>query len=364
MSRTGNVLSSRIALDAAGRPVVSWTFFGTNRVRLLRWSGSSWIGASNTAGSDVVLDEQGYADGVSLVMTSADQPVVAWESLRVDGFEIYLRAWNGAAWSDLGASSTGPGISNSSDDAHAASMALLPTGQPFVAWQDNSTGTHRVRVARWTGTAWAGFLGGNYDVVGTSNVTARYASVAIDGSARPVVAFIAANEPMAFRFELGAWTRLGAGFTTLADSMQMAATHDDQLLIVWEESVSSQREVFVRLWNGSAWTELGGSGSGGGVSNTLTPSAEPTISSVVDGKAFVAWTEGTGPGRQVFLRHWNGASWSEFPPGSASGGGVSNMTGGNQAPSIAVAPERVCVSWHAQGINDANQDVFARCATR
>lgn len=362
VSGTGNVLSSSIVLDAAGRPIVTWTFGGTNRVRLLRWSGSTWTGASSAAGSDIVLTEQGYADNVGLVLSSNNLPIVVWESLRVDGFEIYLRAWSGADWSDLGTSSTGPGLSNSSDDAHGPSIALLPNGRPFVAWADNGTGTYRVHVAHWTGTAWAGFLGGNYDEFAQSIYSSL--SAVVDSSGRPVVAFVSVNEPMAYRFELGAWTRLGTTFTTGASSLKMVAEQDSKLLITWREEVSSQSEVFARVWDGTGWTALGGSGSGGGVSNTLTASNEPTIASANDGKPFIAWTEGTGTGRQVYLRQWNGTSWAEFPAGSATGGGVSNMTRGNDLPSIAASPERVCVSWHGHGTNGGDLDVFLRCATR
>lgn len=122
-------------------------------------------------------------------------------------------------------------------------------------------------------------------------------------------------------------------------------------VLAWEEQVTGQSQVYVRQWDGTTWAELGGSASLGGISNAATGNAEtPAVALMPDGKPVVAWIDHppAGTPEDVYLRRWNGTTWEELG-GSATGGGVSQSPSGNigaQDVSIAVdSAGRVYVAW-------------------
>jgi hypothetical protein len=68
--------------------------------------------------------------------------------------------------------------------------------------------------------------------------------------------------------------------------------------ITWEDGASG--EVLLLRWTGTAWEELSGSASGGGVSHSAAPSSHPALA--VDARACVAWSEQDTLSTEVFLR--------------------------------------------------------------
>jgi hypothetical protein len=73
----------------------------------------------------------------------------------------------------------------------------------------------------------------------------------------------------------------------------------------------------------------------GNVSNTSTASREPSIAVDGGGGIVVAWSEGTPGSTQVYLRRWSGIAWDEIG-GSATGGGVSQDPVSATAPAVAI----------------------------
>jgi len=60
-----------------------------------------------------------------------------------------------------------------------------------------------------------------------------------------------------------------------------------RIVVMWMEVGTG---IHLRRWNGSAWEELGGSGSGGGVTSEGVPWATPAMALGRAGEIFVAWT--------------------------------------------------------------------------
>ncbi len=87
----------------------------------------------------------------------------------------------------------------------------------------------------------------------------------------------------------------------------------------------------MRRWNGSSWIEVGGgSASGGGISNDEGTSYTPAIDIALDGNPYITWSNwGAGDVVNIYVKRWNGASWEEVGPNSASGGGLTGNTSMN-----------------------------------
>ncbi len=74
---------------------------------------------------------------------------VAWSQTVGSTSQIYLREYDSGTWSQLGGSATGNGLSNSSGQALAPTLAF-DDGSLFTAWQDNSSGSFEIYAATWT----------------------------------------------------------------------------------------------------------------------------------------------------------------------------------------------------------------------
>jgi len=109
---------------------------------------------------------------------------------------------------------------------------------------------------------------------------------------------------------------------------------------------------------GSGWSELGGSATGGGISNTPGRSVDPALASDGQGRVVVAWRDDDVENQEVFLRRFDGAQWEEIL-GSGSGGGVSNQTVDAYSIDFAASDTRICVV--REGLAAIDVEVAMRC---
>ena len=126
----------------------------------------------------------------SMVLDGRDRPIIAWQDSLGGPFQIFLRTWSGSRWEELGGSASGSGISHAKGAAIAASVALDSSGQPIVAWQQESGEDSVIYVSRWDGRQWVG-LGGSMTGEGISAGLAgpMLPSLAVDRGGSAIVAF-------------------------------------------------------------------------------------------------------------------------------------------------------------------------------
>lgn len=280
------------AVSAAGSANAGWTEVGIGS--------ASGGGISQTEGTSIVP---------ALAIDPHGRPVIAWRERTPDNEEIYLRRWNGATWEELGGSASGGGVSNAHSASDMPSLAIGRDGQPVVAWIEGfHTGSGNVYVRRWNGQIWEEVGAGSASLGG------------ISGAGR-------------------------AGYPSLA------VAPDGTLLVAWQQLLENGYEIYAKRWRGSAWEEMDGSASGGGISDDENDSMIPSLAIGPDGLPIVAWearfvVDGLATNDEIYLKRWNGNAWVELG-GSASGGGVSNTSGYSTRPSLAVGPDnRPVVAWH------------------
>jgi hypothetical protein len=163
-------------------------------------------------------------------------------------------------------------------------------------------------------------------------------------------------------FDVGPGSASGGGISqNTGDSTDAAAAvaPDGQLYVAWSDDSSGDREIYVKRWNGNAWAGLGGSDSGGGISNNSGASRYPTVAIGADGRPLVAWHDDSGGDEEIYIRRWSGSAWVEIGSGSASGGGVSNNSGRSVFPDLAVAPDgKVVIVWMDR--SSGNDQIYLR----
>ena len=156
----------------------------------------------------------------------------------------------------------------------------------------------------------------------------------------------------------GSTTGNGASVSAKAHTPAVAVNAAGAPTIAWVTQSTTPEQIYVRIWNGSAWVELGASATGGGVSNTSGMVQAPSLALDALGRPFVAWADADSGRLEVHFRRWDGSAWVEVPTGSASGGGISNTESPSVQPALVVSPGFVWAAWEDSGPESA--DVFLR----
>lgn len=349
-----------MALDPLGYPVIAWNELtsGTHKIYVRRWNGTAWaeLGGSGS-GTGILATADVGIEGPAIALDASGNPTVAWSDDGNSNSEIYVCRWTGSSWEELAGSATGGGISNTASASEYPSVAVDGSGNPCVAWQEDSD----IFFRRWNGSSWEEIggsatwpgLGGNTQLLSTRP------NVALDGDGNPMVAweyYQEANNPEVYllRWDGADWVPLGGSFGmggisvtpgSVSTRISIAVDGAGYPVVAWYEYSSGPAEIYLRRWNGSAWIELGGSASGAGLSNTAGWSYSPSVAIDALGNPVVAWSEQTSGNYEIYLRRWDGAAWREMD-GSASGGGLSGSIEGSAIPVLAADPDGdLFVAW-------------------
>ncbi len=156
--------NASLAVDGDGNPVVAWDddSSGNSEIFVRRYdpnvAGGSWVevGVGSASGGGI-SNNAGYSDRPALALDDQGNPVVAWQDDRSGNYEIYVLRFDGDTWLEVGAgSASGGGISDNSGRSGSPSLALDASGNPVIAWSDETTGNREIYIKRFNGTEWVG----------------------------------------------------------------------------------------------------------------------------------------------------------------------------------------------------------------
>ncbi|MBN2359938.1 MAG: hypothetical protein JXR83_10840 [Deltaproteobacteria bacterium] len=303
-----------LALGPTGVPAV--LYWGTQEVggnpysdtTLMSWDGDSWTDGPRSPPS---------GEDYALAIDAADRPVIVVRSgSAYNDCDIFVYRWDGAAYAELDDASAGGGISNSEGvDSENPALTLDPAGNPVVAWLE---GGHAIYVRGYDGSAWIDYAGSGSGA-GAASATWGHLAVAVTATGLPVVA----------------WS-------------------------TYPSYASSDSEVYVKRFDGTAWQGLAGSDAGGGVSANAGASTNVALAVDAAGNPLVAWEDQAPGPSAIYLKRWNGNAWAEWPAGSATGGGVSNSDGNALAPSLRMVGAVACLAW-SEMISNSSTEIALRC---
>ena len=249
-------------LDPNGNPVMAWNElspdFNGNSVFVDRWDGARWLEVDRGSLSS---DVSSASRSMDLAVTSTGEPILAWSRQLFDpnrgtlDFNVFVGPFGGITWNRAG------GSLNVNPERYAGSPALKLDGQnrPVVAFTEASAGFD-VFVKRWTGSRWA-LLG---DTVNGRTGLANSPRLALDANGNPTVAWLenqGSIKVFVKRWDSKVWQPLG-GFLNVdpksyVESGSLALDLQGNPVVVWAEEITrTQRRVYVKRWNGKAWTGL------------------------------------------------------------------------------------------------------------
>ncbi len=312
----------------------------------------------------------------TIAMNSAGNPVIAWDDGPDNAEEIYVRQFDGVAWAEKGAgSASSGGISSGPTRDYDAAMCHDRDGHCVVAWA--TSGGDALYVKRFNGTAWVEVGAGSASGRGISDGGYGAApALVLDASGNLVIAWEHSGDGSSNvyvkRFNGTAWTAIGPGSasglgvsqTRNAYWPQMCLDASNGILVTYWALRGSAYEVYVKRFNGSAWEEVGaGSGSGGGISNNSGESRRPAICLDGNNRPVVAWFDNSGGTWEVYAKRFNGTAWEDMGAGSASGGGISNLGNDYSGSCPAICRDssgRVVVAWAAKAKGRTNYEIYVR----
>ena len=213
-------------------------------------------------------------------------------------------------------------------DGTVRALAVSATGDLIAGGSfQNAGGAASRGIARWNGAGWVGFgsgiAGGQYGIVNALVVLPNGDLVAAGDFSS--ISGVAANHIA--RWNGNSWSALATGVAwpgNPASVLSLAALpNGDVAAGGWFTVAGGAPAIGVAVWNGSAWSALGGS----------VNSAVHTILPMPNGDLIVGGQFGSAGGvTAIGVARWNGATWSSLGTGLRFG------TGLGQAYSLARTP--------------------------
>ncbi|HMT21474.1 MAG TPA: sialidase family protein, partial [Promineifilum sp.] len=289
-----------------------------------------------------------------------------------------------AGWEEVGVgSASGGGISQSLNPSSAPAIAFDTDGNPVIVWTENVEEDWEIYIRRWDGFNWVEMGSGSASGNGISDDGGESQSpalaVAPDGSIVVVWTnyyddFYNGSDIFVRHWDGISWEEMGNG-SAVGGGISQTADHgsewptliidsDGMPVIGWSEHVGNNTwEIYVRRWDGVSWSEMGiGSGSSGGISNNGGYSIAPSLAISPDGTPAIAWGDNSGGDHEIYIRRWDGSAWVEANSASAYGGGISDDYTQSTEPSLAFFPSgKPMVAWvNYSGSAEEQWDIFAR----
>jgi hypothetical protein len=253
-----------LAVGGTSGPVVAYTRRDdvTSPLYVQRWDGTAWV--------DIGLPVQPapplWISGshLSMAVDPAGMPVVAFVAISFNSSSLMVHRWNGSTWQNLGGSVAGGGLSG----IYSPSLTLDSSGRPVVAWEHlRGTNTSTLHVARWEGQQWVPL--GTSVVPQTQGKRGSAPSVTTYGAGDVLVAWHESDATtdtsriQVARWANGAWGLLGGGLKILPGNSwsrpQLRLDGNGRPNVLWNEWNGGAQALFIRLWNGTAWAQRGGS---------------------------------------------------------------------------------------------------------
>lgn len=288
-------------------------------------------------------------------------------------------------WSELAGSGSRDGFGQSSATAIEPSLVVSSTGVTYAAWADSRHGNYEIYVAKYTpAVGWQEMPGGtgfstkagSASEGGVSNTagSSRRPSIVLGSDGQPIVAWTeftgSSSDICAAKFDptanggSGGWVALGTSLgasglsgTGKADSPVLLNTTAGPT-VVWLDSSSGSPQVYARQFGAGSWNALGGAAFASGTGISQAAGGAVDFSATTDGtKVAVTWSAAVGSDSHIFLREFSAGVWNQLS-GSATGTGLSNLTGINRTPTVAYLGGNVYVAW--QGDNQIRPEIFAK----
>lgn len=266
-----------IASDGSGNLVIVWEDFrnadqannSVNNKGSDIYAGTCNGNTMTCAASNVkVNDDSARADQRRPRLSrNGNNVVVIWEDHRERGpeFPRVYAAFSGNGGQSFGAnlrvnkSLSGNADPNSRDAATMPSVAYVPDGSAWAAWENHigsATAPPDIYASQWNGAAWSTPLR-------VDGAPARVRSLLPSVGASSAGLFVAwqdyrngANNADIYtaRWSGSGWSEIGAAVTGGMQTQPVLSGQGNSVRLAWQDTRTGNPDVFMSAWNGSGWS--------------------------------------------------------------------------------------------------------------
>jgi hypothetical protein len=230
-------------------------------------------------------------------------------------------------------------------------LALDPSGAPYLDQYVSATNPSdgstysQLHITRWS-TIWqqVGATTNGLDAVGSN---ASQASLAVSNSGQIYVAWVSERSVYARTFNGSAWVEIGPGSAAGSGlsgvigntivSVMLRLTDSGKPMVLWINRAPSSSDFhYFKAWNGASWEEYAGSGAGLGLGSASRASL------AVDGEQpVVAYRTGV----DVVVKKWNGTTWLNLKSGASDETPAITGTGTDRPIVVVPRPNTAVVAY-------------------
>jgi hypothetical protein len=296
------------------------------QVYVKRWNGTTWeiVGSDGVAG-ELNLDNTQHAENPTISYDTTNNVLdCAWREYDTGSgqYKVYAKRWDGASWTQLGGALNNVAGQNVQYPVLAHRRGTGPI-VPYVAWAerhdtwDGASETYQVFCREWSGAAWSSIIGGSainneYD----HYYRVRYIDLGFDQE-KPIVIYAEDTDRdngtnfdiLVKKWNGSNWSYIGSNpLDSSSYSYYPTVDADDSTGVVyatWSEYNGSFYNIKAKKYEGGSWTALGSALS----EDTSQHAYYPDIQ-INSGYPYVTWYESDSIINHVYLKKWDGASWS------------------------------------------------------
>ncbi len=329
-----------------------------------------WAQFAGSATGSGLGDATTAAIEPDLVVAGDGTRYMTWVDARHGNHEIYVAKQTDInGWQLLGDHSLG-GVSATMTSSRRPTLAIDGSGAVVVAWTEFTPSGSNIRIAHYDAVTEAWENVGPTQAI-TSNGTADNARL-VSSPAGLVLAWIDRSQGVdngyLSRFDGNAWQELagsasGNGVTNSATDIRdfSIAVDATAIAVAWTQSISNRSQIYVLEFDEGTWSEIGGSASGDGVSDSIEHASLPTLT-YQTGELFLAWVDSHDAhitaGPTIRVARQIGTTWSGVTPAMIASDAVA--TG---LPRLASGGGQVYLAWteniKADIANEENSAPFA-----
>jgi hypothetical protein len=236
-------------------------------------------------------------------------------------------------------------------DAEKLSIAVV-NGTPWASWSEENDFIPEILAKFWNGRSWVGGAIGkrnNKGYQGFSQIISVAGVPTIGFIENNRSLFPDITEAYVDQYNGTSWLALGSKLNVHSSGRveSLGVTADgNKPLICWTEAVVSgwstvrPGQLYCAKWDRPKWKTLGSA-----LNNSTSDWAADTAVTFGDGQLYVAWTERTIAGNALlYVKRWNGSNWSPL------GGPLNRDSNSGWAfhPRLVADETRIYLSWEEQ----------------
>ena len=291
--------------NVGGVPYVVWdepTSSGKYQIRVKRLDPSGWTSVGGSLNADTnhnaFYEDIGDVNGV---------PYVVWgEDAGTGNFQLRVKRLDNGSWTSVG------GVLNVVGTADTRYPTIANVGGvPFVAFtEEDGLGRYQVHVRRFDGASWSDVGGGSLNISATESAGAPFMATVAG------IPYVAWSEDNGTAAQLRVKRLDGSAWALVGGSLNLSATHDAEAATVadvgglpyvgWSESDPAHSQLYVKRFDGSAWQQVG---TGSMNIDTGHSVSAPSLAGV-GGTPVMTWSEDFGSGYRVWAKRFDGTNWT------------------------------------------------------